>query len=148
MYSRAIDQGSVLAMCNLADLLVKGAEGVTADPARAVEMYSRVIEKGAGTEAMNSFGVLLQYGAEGVDIDLGRAVDMYRRAVDGGNTLAMHNLASVLVKGPGAVDPDPIRAVDLYSRAIDEGAHVDTMNCLANLLIDGAFGVAADPAIV
>ncbi len=67
VYNRAIEEeGSILAMYNLARLLAKGAEGVPADPKRAAELYIRAIEEGGCTDSMQKLAGLLQDGAEGV----------------------------------------------------------------------------------
>ena len=48
-----------------ADLLAFGAEGLPAEPPRALELYNRAIKLGDST-AMSNYGLLLEHGAAGV----------------------------------------------------------------------------------
>lgn len=129
-------------LCNHATMLETGDGGAAADPAKAVKLYERAIEKFANEESMNNLAILLETGADGVPADVPRARKLYERAIDeGDHTEAMFNLAVLLVKGGDGVEKDIPRAIELYERAMDEGEDVDAMKNLYLLLRDGAEGV-------
>lgn len=152
-YACAISGGDVSATYNLANTLANGAEGVDADPVRAVELYSRAIDKGsldggAGICSFSNLDHLLLRDAEGLDPDPTRAVDLFNWAIAEGDVQARVSLASLLENGAHGVDADPIRAAELYRRAFDEGFHTGAMFDLAVLFENGAPGLDADPARV
>lgn len=108
-------------MTNLGPLLADGADGVDADPARAVVLFSLAIDERGNTSAMYNLANLLDEGADDVDADPARAVELYCRSIDEGRHIgAMYTLACLLEDGADGVEADPARVVDLYSRAIDE----------------------------
>lgn len=116
LYNRAVDEGNVVAMYDLADILVKGGAGVNADPARAAQLYRRAIQKG-DIFAMCDLASLLVEGAEGVDADPAQAVDLYSREIEEEGVLrCIEEHASLLARGGEGVDADPIRAIELFSK--------------------------------
>lgn len=132
-------------LCNHATLLETGDGGVAADPAKAVVLYERAIERYSNEECMNNLAILLEAGADGVPKDVPRAVKLYERAIDEGDHCeAMFNLAVLLVKGGDGVEKDAKTAKELYVRAMEEGEDVDAMKNLCVLLREGAEGVPKD----
>lgn len=103
----------IRAVILLAMLLEDGAEGVDADPTRAVELYTRAIDEGGNVTAMLRLAFLFEKGALGVDPDPAQAVDLYTRAIDdGADTNAMNNLANLLKEGAAGVDANSSRAAE------------------------------------
>ncbi len=132
------------AMYNLAQLLEHGAQGVPADPARAVELYTKAAEEGGHLYAMHCLAAIHESGECGLKKNSARAVALYTRCIaSGGEEDSMINLAIILKDGAEGVPADPKRSLDLYMRAIAEFNSADALPYLAELLADGSAGVTA-----
>lgn len=89
-------------------MLEEGARGVDADPAQAVDLYSRAIDEGANVLAMSNLALLLKYGADGVHADPVRAVELCNNAIEEGDSVqALKLLANLLTNGAEDVTADP-----------------------------------------
>ena len=128
-------------MCNLADILVDGAEGIPKDPQRALLLYQRAVDVG-NESAMNNMAYMLFEGAEGVPKDPQRALSLYQRAADAGVDAAIYNLENILVNGAEGIPRDPQRALLLYHCGINAG-QTSAMNNLAYMLRHGV-GIQID----
>src|SRR5262245_28615576 len=113
------DKEKKLESCRALGVLYADGTGVTADPARARELFTRACEGGV-TKACNNLGLLYASGI-GVEPDPPRAAALYQRACDGNDPLACRNLGLMLLDGRG-VTADPARAATLFEKGCSLGA--------------------------
>lgn len=112
-------------------------------PANAVSAYQSAVDAG-NTSAMRKVAAIVRSGASGVAPDPARAEQLLSQAIALGDV----NPAAVDL-GDLYVADTPVRNIAKAAEAYRQGAEtgdVVAMRKLAGILIDGADGVAADPA--
>lgn len=121
LLEKAAAAGDADAQYRLAKVL-EGGFGVTADPVRALTLYSQAADAGIAA-AVNDMGYFAYYGELGVPEDRDRALALFRQAADLGHTEAMFNVASFAANGraPGLGPKD---AADLLYRALRGGSEL------------------------
>lgn len=124
-----------------------------ADPARAVELYRRVVNDGPISDEIRLHAVirlatLLQTGAEGVDADPAQSILFWRLASETGDRFAAINLANMHAEGVAGIEADPIEAADLCCRVFGVGNDAEHTFQLAVGLQKGAGGTDVDPSVV
>ncbi|MFO0648395.1 MAG: serine/threonine-protein kinase [Polyangiales bacterium] len=112
---------------------------VTADPARAAQLFDRACTLGSA-EGCGRLGDTLSRGR---GRDAAKAATAYQRACDGGRLEACVSMGRMLVDGRG-VQRDRLRAVQLFQRACD-GRQQEGCVRLAAAKRDGA-GTSSDRA--
>lgn len=137
LYEQVIaETGLADATVNLGILLWEGADGVNRNVARARDLLERAISEVGDVRAKFNLACLLSQGGPGVTRDLHRSAKLYESAiVEGGHVGAMVNFVKCFRKEPQTVDEDSFRAIE---SAINASENWDAINCLANLIIDGA----------
>ncbi|PIE07204.1 MAG: hypothetical protein CSA74_08740 [Rhodobacterales bacterium] len=150
LFEQAAGGGVGPADTRLADFYLFGAQPVTRDIAKAVEL----LDKGAALgdpAAMTSLAMLYRAGS-GVGQDSTRMVDLLKEAAEAGYHFAQYRLAQTYLNGdgiPGRADPalgipDPVRAAEWFTRAAEAG-NVEAALELAGLYGDPASGLPENP---
>jgi len=137
---RAAVAGEAEAQYRLGLLYWEGAEGMTPDPVRAVELWTAAARK-MHAGAIFALGNAVAAG-RGVPRHPGRAAALWRHAADAGHPGAMTALAKAYVAGDG-VPADAAEAVRWFQRAAARG-DIEAEYCLGWHYETG-HGVAADP---
>jgi tetratricopeptide (TPR) repeat protein len=131
-YQKAVDEGCVPAMYNLA-LLYANGQGGPQDYTKAAELYQIAADRG-NWKAMNNLGLLFEDG-KGVSEDLTKARQWYEKAAQGGSVAAMKNLGRLYEHGRG-VSQDPVKAKEWYQKAAYKGTtHTDAISVIFGLCI-------------
>ena len=105
--------------------MYKTGRGVKKDYQKAVELYTRAIEKG-NSHSMNNLGVMYMDG-DGVEKDYQKAIELYICAIEKGSSTSMNNLAVMYIDGDG-VKKDYQKAIELYMCAIEKGSSISMNN--------------------
>jgi localization factor PodJL len=115
----ATRSNNTAAMRILATVFATGAEGVPADPERALALLNQSIAAGEAVLGASALGDF--YRLETPKKDIAKAMSFYQKAADGSNTDAMVKLADML-SGSKGVAPDYQRAEALLGKAMALGA--------------------------
>lgn len=134
LFASAASGGCVKAMYRLGELLQWGIKGVEPDPARALRLYSRVVDECVDIDAIRNLAWLFRYGAKGIDANPVRAVELYWTTIKTGDVSCNWYLGTLLQSGAAGVEVNYRTAAELFTRAIDEVGHVSLMTSLADLL--------------
>ncbi|MBS8225252.1 tetratricopeptide repeat protein [Vannielia litorea] len=126
-YEKAIAQGHVKAMHNLAHLYQYGAEGVPQDFDKARALYEQALDAGYGA-AGNGLALMYERG-EGVEKDLAKAVEYFTIGAEAGERNALYNLGNYYRLGQ-EVEEDLAKALELYTEAALAG-HSQAWNAVA-----------------
>lgn len=135
MDARACDQGDPLSCNNLAASFEAG-DTVTADPARAAELYDQACTQNAFLACSNLAGLLLE--GRGVAADPQRAVQLLDLACTQQEFGACSTLGELYHHG-GPVPPDPVAAARYYTISCDAFMHRGCLG-LGQLTLAGALG--------
>jgi TPR repeat protein len=133
--ARACDQGDPLSCNNLAASFEAG-DTVTADPARAAELYDQACTQNAFLACSNLAGLLLE--GRGVPADPQRAIQLLDLACTQQEFGACSTLGELYHHG-GQIPPDPIAAARYYSVSCDAFMHRGCLG-LGQLTLAGALG--------
>lgn len=109
----AADGGDTAAMNNLALAYAQGQEGLSADPAKAAELYRAAADKGNMTAAFNLARCYAL--GEGVPADKELFFLYCKKAANGGDTDALYTLGCCYRDGIGT-EPDTIEATRWFQR--------------------------------
>ena len=112
--------------------MYKTGRGIEKDYQKAVELYTRAIEKG-NSHSMNNLGYMY-YNGHGVEQNYQKAIELYTLAIEKGNLSSMNNLAIMYNDGNG-VEQNYQKAIELYTRAIEKGC-MDSLENLTSLYQD------------
>lgn len=134
-YRRAGENGLPTGTLFYAVFLQEG-NGVPADPARAAELYERVIRmpdlNGSQAIAANSLGVLY-YSGIGVEQDYNEALRLFTESAGVGYSEAAFRIGYMRSQGEGVVKSDSTAAV--WLRQASEGGHTRAMGMLMAVLM-------------
>ncbi len=137
-YEKAVAQGHLKAMNNLAHLYQWGAGPVAPDHEKARALYQQALDAGYGP-AGNGMGLIYENG-QGVEKDLAKAAEYYAIGAEAGERNAAYNLANFYRTGQG-VEEDMGRALELYTRSALAG-HPPAWNALGLMY---RYGMATEP---
>lgn len=115
--NRAIGAGYAPAMCDLANMYMRG-DGVPKDHPQALRLYHQAITAGY-VPAINDLGYMYSHG-NGVAQDYSEAVRLYQQAADLGYAGGLYRLGFMYENGFG-VSRNLTEAVGLYRRAAEAG---------------------------
>jgi TPR repeat protein len=118
----AADKGNPKAQAQFGEMLLRGADGVTPDRARALGLIEKAARAGESS-AMFRIGMLLDDG-DGVAQDRARALEYFRAAAAGGAVEAMHNIGAAYASARG-VKRDYTEALAWLMLAKKRGAPSD-----------------------
>ncbi|SIN92156.1 tetratricopeptide repeat protein [Vannielia litorea] len=138
-YEKAVAQGHLKAMHNLAHLYQWGAGPVAQDFDKARALYQQALDAGYG-EAGNGMGLMWENG-QGVEKDLAKAAEFYAIGAEAGERNAAYNLANFYRTGTG-VEEDMGRALSLYTESALAG-HPSAWNALGLMY---QHGMGTDPS--
>ncbi len=135
----AIAGGNVLAMANIGDAFLDGAEGLEINPEEVFDLLETAAAAG-NAGAQNGLGLFYHRGVL-ADPDYARAMEYYLMAYEGGDMDAATNIGLLVLRGQG-VQQDYDIARQWFELAA-EGGLVRAMEDLANMYRRGV-GVPQD----
>lgn len=126
LYEQQYRLGNLDAGYRIADLLTRG-EGIPAEPARVVAIFSDLAERGE-VKAVHNLGLCFEHGI-GVSINFARAVELYRAAAERGNLASVYALG-VLAADDRLVPRDDLDGLALLLRAAQRATGDDPLSRL------------------
>lgn len=153
--NKAADAGNPNALASLGSVLFDGktfgARKIEADPAKAVETFSKLAEQGVPA-GLRTMGELHASGLAGVERDFAKALDYFTRAAQGNDAAAQVVLAGYYDQGVDItpdddkieVTPNPAAALELYRLAARNNVPVALYN--VGVFYETGRSVDQDPA--
>ena len=153
--NKAADAGNPNALASLGSVLFDGktfgARKIEADPAKAVETFSKLAEQGVPA-GLRTMGELHASGLAGVEKDFTKALDYFTRAAQGNDAAAQVVLAGYYDQGVDVtpddgkveVTPNPAAALELYRLAARNNVPVALYN--VGVFYETGRSVDQDPA--
>lgn len=131
-WEKAIQNGNVKIICDLAELYLAGEENLPPDKKRAIELHTLAANRGYAPSQV-ALGVCYTKG-DGVDIDYRVGTDWFRKAADLGDMYGEQNYAIALREGRG-VQKNASLAIQYFQKAADQGSQQAKL-CLAHMYRD------------
>ena len=132
-WEKASAAGHVKAMSDLAEVYLKGLDGVPMNKARAIELYKKAADEGF-REAQGALGACYAAG-NGVPKDDYEAFRWFSMAAEQGEEFAQKNLAICYRNGDG-VPVNKALAVQWFEKAAAQG-NIQAKSCLADMYANG-----------
>lgn len=118
-FEQAADKNHVEAILILADIYLKGADEISANPKVGISYLERAVDLG-NTDAMSNLGACYYNGKYGLVKNIKKAMEYWKSGSEAGNSDCTKNIALCYKNGEG-IPQNPALAIQYFEKAVSQG---------------------------